>query len=220
MDAVGIPSPDRLGGAEEGGGLFPGIEVDFVHRSVLAQILERTFMDQPAFAEDGHAVAHLLDLTEQVGIEQDRHPALRSQAEDEVAKPLDAFRVEAIGRLVEQQDFRFRQQRLGQGEALAHPVGVGADLRADALGQADAVDDFARGLFVEGAGVAGQDAEVFPAAEVFVEGRTFKDRADLAEGAGVVALDGDPADRRVAAVGGDHPEDDSERGALARAVVA
>ena len=56
----------------------------------------------------------------------------------------------------------FGQQRLGEGEALAHAVAVGADFRVDALGQADAVDDLARGLRIEAAGVAHEDSAGFP----------------------------------------------------------
>ena len=62
--------------------------------------------------------------------------------------------------------------------------------------------------------------QVFPAAEVVVEGGRFEDRADLAQGLGAVVQDGDAVDGDVAAVGHDHAEDDAERGALARAVVA
>ena len=41
-------------------------------------------------------------------------------------------RVEAAGRLVEKKDARVPEQGLGEAEALAHPLGVGADGRSAA----------------------------------------------------------------------------------------
>ena len=155
-----------------------------------------------------------------MGVEEDGHAALVAEVEDEVAEPLDAFRVEAVGGFVEQEDLGLRQKRLGEGEALAHAVAVGADFGMDALGEADAVDDLAGGGRIEAAGVAHEDFQVIPAAEVVVEGGCFEDGADFAQGFGAVVEDGDAVDGDVALVGHDHAEDDAEGGAFARAVVA
>ena len=46
--------------------------------------------------------------------------AARGELAEVVAQPADAVGVEAVGRLVEQQDLRVAEQRAGEGEALAH----------------------------------------------------------------------------------------------------
>ena len=61
--------------------------------------------EHPAVADDRHRGAHLLDLGEDVGAEQDRHAGLAEGA-DRVADLADAGRVEAVGRLVEDQQLR------------------------------------------------------------------------------------------------------------------
>ena len=49
-------------------------------------------------------------------------PAL-GEAAEVVAEPADAVGVEAVGRLVEQQDLRVAEQRAGQGQTLPHAEG-------------------------------------------------------------------------------------------------
>ena len=92
-----------------------------------------------------------------MGVEQDGHAAFVAEVEDEVAEPFDALGVEAVGGLVQQEDFGLRQEGLGEGEALAHAVTVGSHFRVDALGEADAVDDHAGGAGIEATGVAHED---------------------------------------------------------------
>ena len=71
------------------------------------QLVEPALVDDPAFADDRDPVAELLDLGQQMAREQDRDP-LAGQAADEVAHVAHAGRVEAGGRLVEQEQLRMR----------------------------------------------------------------------------------------------------------------
>jgi hypothetical protein len=54
-----------------------------------------------------------------VGGDQDR-ASLAGEVAQELPDPGDALRVEAVGGLVEQQDLRVAEQRLGEPETLTH----------------------------------------------------------------------------------------------------
>ena len=69
------------------------------------QVVERALVEHAAGADDRHAVAQLLDLGHQVAREQDRD-ALVGEPADQQAHVAHAGRVEAGGRLVEQQQPR------------------------------------------------------------------------------------------------------------------
>ncbi len=87
-------------------------------------------------ADDRHPVAELLDLGQQVAREHHRDP-LVGQPPDQQAHVPHAARIEAGGRLVEQQQLRIAQQRGGDSEPLAHAVRVAPDPIAGPLGQLD-----------------------------------------------------------------------------------
>ena len=70
--------------------------------------------------------AIMLDLVEQVAGEQHRAAALGVPLE-QAAHPADAGRVEAVGRLVEDQHRRVAEQRVGDAEPLPHAERVVAD---------------------------------------------------------------------------------------------
>ena len=76
---------------------------------------------RPAAGDDRHAVADQLDLAEQVGVQQHRDAAL-AQLLEQLADRAPARRVERAGRLVEQQQPRFADQRLGDPEPLLHAL--------------------------------------------------------------------------------------------------
>ena len=78
---------------------------------------------EPPVIDDEHPVDGLGDLGEDVA--GDEHgAALCGQAAQEVPQPADAFGVEPVGRLVEDQQFRVAEQRRRQPEPLAHPERV------------------------------------------------------------------------------------------------
>ena len=71
----------------------------------------RALADQPAGADDDHAVDGLLDLGQQVAGDQHGAALLVGQVPQEAAQPLDALGVQAVGRLVEHQDRGVAEQR-------------------------------------------------------------------------------------------------------------
>ena len=56
------------------------------------------------------------------------------------AQPVHAVGVQAVGRLVEQQQFGIRQQRGGQRQSLLHTGGIGLDPLVGAVGEADQIE--------------------------------------------------------------------------------
>ena len=64
-------------------------------------------------------------------------PALGSQRAEEVPKPADALRIEAVGRLVENEHLRVAEQRGSESEALPHPERVALDAPPPGLRQLD-----------------------------------------------------------------------------------
>ena len=87
---------------------------------------------------DRHAVAKLLRLVQVVRREQDRHLAARSQAPDHVEQLVADARVEADGRLVEEQHLGPGDQRAGDLEPAALPAAVAADRPVEQLRRARA----------------------------------------------------------------------------------
>jgi hypothetical protein len=85
-------------------------------------------------------VREQLDLVQQVRAQQDG-PAVSGEVREQAAQPADAGRVEAVGRLVEDEDLRTADQGVREAEPLAHAERVVADPSV-ALGvrQADALE--------------------------------------------------------------------------------
>ena len=88
--------------------------------SCVGQLLLGPLGDDLAALDDQQAVAGLADLGEDVAGEQDR--VLAAQRADGGAHLDDLHRVEAAGRLVEDQQLRLVHQRLGDADALAVAV--------------------------------------------------------------------------------------------------
>ena len=106
-------------------------------------------------------------------------PPRAGEVAEVVAQPADAVGVEAVGRLVEQQDLRVAEEGAGQGEALAHAEReaagalVGGRLEAD-LGQ-DLVDPVGRDVAHRGHG-----PQVVPGRAAGVHAAGVEDGADQA----------------------------------------
>ena len=66
---------------------------------------------------------------------------------------MDALGVEAVGRLVEDEDLRVAQQRGGQAESLAHAEGELPDPAVGGLGEVDEVENL---VDPPGRGAAGE----------------------------------------------------------------
>ena len=82
------------------------------------QVVEVVLEHQPAAVQHADPGAHLLDLGEQVAGDEDRG-AGRVELEQQRADVADALRVEAVGRLVEDQQPRRPQQRVRPGRGAA-----------------------------------------------------------------------------------------------------
>ena len=83
------------------------------------QFGDRALADDVAPVDDGHRVAGALDLVEEVRGQHHR-AALGHEREDHVAHLVHAGRVEAVHRLVEDQQLGVAEQAGGHPEALAH----------------------------------------------------------------------------------------------------
>ena len=84
------------------------------------QLVDRALDDDLALVDDRDRVARLLDLVQQVRREHDRASFLDEGADHE-PELLHARRVEAVHRLVEDQQLGIGEQRAGDAEALTHP---------------------------------------------------------------------------------------------------
>ena len=77
--------------------------------------------------EDADAIAQPLDVVEQVAREEERHAALAGLLADELAHLVHARGVEAVHRLVEDDQVGAADQRLREAEPLLHAERVAAD---------------------------------------------------------------------------------------------
>ena len=85
------------------------------------QLGRRALQPHPAVGDDRHARAEVGDVLDDVGRQDDHHVLadLGQQVEEAVA----LLRVEAGGRLVDDDQLGIADQRLGDAEALAHAAG-------------------------------------------------------------------------------------------------
>src|SRR5690606_36201131 len=67
-------------------------------------------------------------------------PALVGEVAEQRTDPADAFGVEPVGGLVEEEDLRVAEQRLRDAEPLTHPEAVGPRALALGAGQPDEVE--------------------------------------------------------------------------------
>jgi hypothetical protein len=185
-------------------------------RRLPAQRGERVVGDHEALRQDHDPVGARLHLGQRVAGKQDRG-ALGGKLVEHGVEVAPRDRVEARGRLVEDQKLRLADQRLGKPDALAHALRIGADAALRGLGQAHPFQQAhrrARGLAPQ----AQIGADLLEPGERGVEGHVFRQVGDLAArgaAAGGVADDVD-----LARIEGDQAEDDLHQRRLAGAVVA
>ncbi len=99
------------------------------------EISQPALANQASGVDDADDVSQLLDLRQDVAGDEDRL-ALRGQRAQGLAHGDDASRVEAVGRLVEQEQLRIGQQGRGDAQPLLHAQRVTAGLVPTPLGQA------------------------------------------------------------------------------------
>ena len=89
------------------------------------EVVDRGLLDQPALPDDDEVVGHQRHLAELVAADQ-HGAALPGEVREHVADPADAFGVEAVGGLVEDDRVRVAEQHTGEPEPLAHAQRVAA----------------------------------------------------------------------------------------------
>ena len=108
-------------------------------------LVDRTRRDETAASHDRDPIRHLLDLREDVAGDEHR-AALGPEAPQQTSDLDDPGRVQAVGRLIEDQQRGVLEQRGGDAEPLLHPERVGADHVPRAGREPDAVEGRVDGL--------------------------------------------------------------------------
>ena len=156
-------------------------------------------------------------LAHQMGGDEDR-AAFRRQALQEIADPVDAFRVEPVHGLVEEERLRVPEQRRGDAEPLPHAEReLPRSLLRD-LAQSDHVDQLVNPPALN-AMCLGESKEVVVRRTPGMDRARFEQRADLGEWCGVVAV-GLTVDRDGAGGRAVQAEDQAHGGRLPGAVRA
>ncbi len=149
---------DRSAGLGERGDepVVDRIDDHAVARHLPGQALDRALGHDAPLAQHGDPVAGLLDLRQKVGVQKNRRAALRLLPQ-EVADLAPAHRIDAVGRLVQQEDVRLVHQRGGEAQPLRHPLGEFLDPHVGPLRQAHAVEQLRDSRF-QGCGVHSRHA--------------------------------------------------------------
>jgi hypothetical protein len=167
--------------------------------------------------DDDDVVDGLRDLREHVARGQDR-PLLRGEVAQEVTQPADARGVEAVRRLVEDQQLGIAEQRRRRPQALPHAERVGRDAprgRALELDQPKHLLD-ARAWQVDR---VDQHAEMVAAGSARMEVGSFERRSHPAARLRQLRI-GPPEDERPTGRRRREPHDHAKRRRLAGAVGA
>ena len=107
-----------LHGRERREGLGPERDLEEAAGERALQLGRAARGDEPAVEDEGEAVA-LLGLVHVVRRDEDGHAALGRELVDEVPEEAPALRVDAAGRLVEEEELRLVEERRGERDALA-----------------------------------------------------------------------------------------------------
>ena len=121
------------------GGLGPAVDVgdDEVVADAALELGRRALGDQPAAVDDADPVGQFVRLFQVLGGEEDGHAELGVEPADLLPHPGPAHRVQAAGRLVEEQHLGVVDQRGGQVEPALHPARVGADRPPERVADVD-----------------------------------------------------------------------------------
>src|SRR5688500_18560946 len=176
--------------------------------------------DQPAVVDDADAVAELLGLLEIMGGEDDGD-ALGVEAADIVPELLAQLDVDARGRLVEDQDRRRMDHRLGDQQPALHAARQSARIRVGLVLEPHRAQQLKRAPVGLGNAVeAGLDLERLARREEGVEQDLLGHDADRTLGVARMLIDVETPDRRRAFALGDQAGEDVDQSRLAGAVGA
>src|SRR5690606_31239241 len=92
--------------------------------------------DDPALAQDRDVRARALDFPQQVAREKNG-PAHVVQAQDDLADLADALRIQAVRRLIEDDQLRIAEHRRGERKPLLHAERIGREPVAGTIEQAN-----------------------------------------------------------------------------------
>ncbi len=224
VDEDGRTVDDRLeagGRQSRGEGVTALVDLDGQRPDPLHERSERCRPEQLAALDRHEVVADALDLAEEMRGHDHGDPELRAGSVDELEHLVTAGRVEPVRRLVEQEQPRVVDQRLGELDPLAHPRAVAADRPVPLLVQPDVAQDLGGPLAGRGPGQPGDLGEVgddvgrrHVRRQAVVLGHVADELADRDP----VRRDVEVEDQRRAARRRDEPEQDLQERALARAV--
>ena len=169
--------------------------------------------------DDADTVGQVSDLGEDVARHEDGDAALVGERAEQLADLDDTGRIEAVGGLVEHEQFGGVQQCAGEGEALlvaerelpGAPVGVRIEAQ-----QRDRVGDRPR----RRTGEPALDVEVLAHGEVGVGGRGLNEEADAGEHARLARDDAPAEDGHLPAARSDQAEQHADGGRFTRPVPA
>src|SRR3954453_10103846 len=178
--------------------------------------------DDPAVVEDRDPAAQALRLGQIVGRQDDHRVVGLVDLLDEGLDVELAARVEAGGRLVQQQERRARQQGSRDRDLLLHPSAHLLDRAADSLlTDAQATQDregVVLGALAVEAVESGGEEQVLHRAELLEEGRVDADPVDEAFDGHLLAFDVEAEDLDPTRVERQQAADEPDEGGLARAV--
>ena len=144
--------------------------------------------------------------------------ATRGQGLERVAQLHDPARVQAVGRLVEQEELGVVEQRNGDAEPLLHPHRVSGDAVACPIAQAHQFEKLFDAGLSHGPTGRAHDPQVFARREVRVERRRFDQGAHVVEDVAPRTVEALAEERDRARVGADEPGQQAHRRRLAGAV--
>jgi hypothetical protein len=124
------------------------------------QFVDRPLRRDLPLVHDDHVVAGVLDVGQQVRRQDQADVLVVPEIADELEHLVAAFRVHAVGRLVEEQQIGIVHQRLRQLDALLHARGVGVHVAVARLAEADVIEDLVRALHRVNGGQPGELAAV------------------------------------------------------------
>src|SRR5690606_18434859 len=184
-----------------------------------AELIARAARGDAPAMDDHDVRADDLDLLEDVGREEDR--ALLTDRSEHFSEVSDLLGVEADGGLVEDEDLRLAEERIGEPDSLAIAAREGADDAAANVrdvGCLEARVDLALALRARDPLETRPIAQVLDHAHVGIEGHALREIADLAPHGERVLADVVPRDAHDAAVAGKESNEDAERRRFAGAV--
>jgi hypothetical protein len=138
----------------------------------------RTLGRDAAAAQDHQLVHPFLDLRQDVRSDDDGR-ALRAQLVQDAVEIVDAVGIEAVGRLVKEDQLRRAEQQLGKAQALPHAFRVAAHTAVGRGGKTDPFQHVAAG-FARHLLQVGEQLQQLHAGQVVVGDKILRQVADTA----------------------------------------